>query len=141
MKIGFFITRNLLGLVFLVFGLNGFLHFLPMPMPTGLAGQYMTVLSASHYMVPVFLLQIIGGALLLVNRYVPVALVLLGPVIVNILMYHTLMAPQGLPLALIVTALFLFVFYSVRQAFAPIFTAQVHPEEPHTIAPPIGKLA
>ncbi|MCW3051376.1 MAG: hypothetical protein JWN14_546 [Chthonomonadales bacterium] len=140
MKIGFFITRNLLGLLFLVFGLNGFLHFLPMPMPTGLAGQYFTVLSASHYMVPVFLLQIVGGALLLANRYVPIALVLLGPVIVNILMYHALMAPQGLPLAVIVTALFLFVFYSVRQAFTGIFAAQVHPEETNAIAP-IGKLA
>jgi len=141
MKIGFFIARNLLGLMFLVFGLNGFLHFLPMPMPTGLAGQYMTVLSVSHYMVPVFLLQIVGGALLLANRYVPIALVLLGPVIVNILMYHVLMAPQGLPLALIVTALFLVVFSSVRQAFAGIFAAQVHPEETNTVTPPIGKLA
>ena len=140
MKIGVFITRNLLGLMFVVFGLNGFLHFLPMPMPTGLAGQYMTVLSASHYMVPVFLLQILGGALLLANRYVPLGLVLLGPVIANILMYHALMAPQGLPIALIVTALFLVVFYSVRQAFAGIFAAQMHSEETGAVAP-IGKLA
>ena len=102
MKIAVLIARNLLGLMFLVFGLNGFLHFLPMPMPTGPALQYMTVLSTSHYFVPVFLLQVIGGALLLTNRFVPLALVLLGPVIVNIILYHILMAPQGLPLALVV---------------------------------------
>ena len=66
-------------------------------MPTGLALQFLGVMSASHYMVPVFLLQVVGGALLLLNRFVPIALVLLGPVIVNILLYHTLMAPEGLP--------------------------------------------
>ncbi len=140
MKIAVLITRNLLGLMFLVFGLNGFLHFLPMPMPTGLALQYMTVLSASHYMVPVFLLQIIGGALLLANRFVPVGLVLLGPIIVNILMYHALMAPQGLPMALIVTALWLTVFYAVRQAFAGIFAAHTQPLETPVTAP-LGKMA
>ena len=137
MKIAVLITRNLLGLMFLVFGLNGFLHFLPMPMPTGLALQYMTVLSASHYMVPVFLLQIVGGALLLANRYVPLALVLLGPVIVNILLYHLLMAPQGLPLAIMVTVLWLVVFYGVRQAFAGILRRQGRPrQEPPTAFPP-----
>lgn len=140
MKIAVLIARNLLGLIFLVFGLNGFLHFIPMPMPTGLALQYMTVLSASHYFVPVFLLQVVGGALLLANRFVPLALVLLGPVIVNILMYHALMAPQGLALALVVTVLWLCVFYSVRQAFAGIFAARVEPLETTGITP-IGKPA
>ena len=140
MKIAVLITRNLLGLMFLVFGLNGFLHFLPMPMPTGMALQYMTVLSASHYMTPVFLLQVVGGALLLANRFVPLALVLLGPIIVNILMYHALMAPQGLPMALIVTALWLTVFYAVRQAFAGIFVAHAEPVETPAIAP-LGKMA
>jgi putative oxidoreductase len=129
MKIAVLITRNLLGLIFLVFGLNGFLHFIPMPPPTGLALQYMTVLSASHYFEPIFLLQAVGGALLLANRFVPIALVLLGPIIVNILLFHILMAPQGLPLALVTTALWLTVFYGVRQAFAGVFAARVQTPE------------
>ena len=129
MKTVALLARLLLGLIFLVFGLNGFLHFLPMPMPTGLAADYFKVLSASHYMVPVFLLQVVGGALLLAGRFVPLALVLLGPVIVNILLYHILMAPAGLPLALVVAALWMVVFYTVRSAFAGIFAARTPPLE------------
>ena len=75
MKIAVLIARFLLGLLFAVFGLNGFLHFIPMPPPAGLAGQYMGALFLSHYLVVVFLLQLIGGLLLLANRFVPLALV------------------------------------------------------------------
>jgi putative oxidoreductase len=114
------IARVLLGLVFLVFGLNGLHPFIPMPPPTGLAGQYMVVMFASHYMVTVFLIQVAGGALLLANRFVPLAVALLGPVLVNILLFHCLMAPEGLPLAVVVAALWLTVFFSVRRAFAGI---------------------
>ena len=124
MKAAVLIARNLLGLMFLVFGLNGFLHFLHQPMPTGLALQYLGALSASHYMEPVFLLQVVGGVLLLANRFVPLALVLLGPVIVNILLYHTLMAPEGLPPGLLALALWLVVFSAVRSAFAGVFAAR-----------------
>ena len=130
MKIATLIARNLLGLMFVVFGLNGFLHFIPQPPPTGqLAGQYMGVMSASHYFAPVFLLQLVGGALLLANRFVPIALVLLGPVIVNILLYHILMAPAGLPPGLVTLILWGIVFYSVRAAFAGVFAAQVSSPE------------
>ncbi len=123
MKIATLIARNLLGLMFLVFGLNGFLHFIPQPKPTGLALQYFTVLSASHYMMPVFLLQIIGGALLLANRFVPIALVLLGPILVNILIFHLTMAPAGIGPGLVATILWGVVFNSVRPAFAGLFAA------------------
>lgn len=126
MKIAITISRVLLGLLFLVFGLNGFLHFIPMPPPTGLAGQYMGALFFSHYLVAVFLLQVIGGALLLANRFVPLALLLLGPVLVNILLFHSLMAPEGLPLALVATALWAVVFYGVRGAFAGVFVQRAH---------------
>jgi putative oxidoreductase len=78
MKIAVLIARILLGLLFLVFGLNGFLHFIPMPPPAGLAGQYMGALFVSHYLVVVFLLQVVGGALLLAGRYIPLGLLLLG---------------------------------------------------------------
>jgi putative oxidoreductase len=124
MKITAAIARILLGIVFLVFGLNGFLHFMPMQPPPGLAGQYLGVLFVSHYLVAVFVLQLAGAVPLLVNRFVPLGLIILGPMIVNILLFHALMQPQGLPLALVVLVLWLIVFYSVRRAFAGIFAAK-----------------
>ncbi len=121
MKIAALIARYLLGLMFTVFGLNGFFHFLPMPPPpSGLAGQYMAALGGSHYFVAVFLVQLIGGVLLLANRFVPLALILLGPIIVNILLYHILMDPKGIPPGLVALALWLAVFYSVRSAFTGV---------------------
>jgi uncharacterized membrane protein YphA (DoxX/SURF4 family) len=122
MKIVTLIARILLGLVFLVFGLNGFLNFLSMgPMPTGLAGQFVGALVLSHYFWVVAALQIVGGALLLVNRFVPLALVLLGPVIVNILCYHVFLNHAGAPPAIVVTILWFIVFYWNRQHFSGIF--------------------
>ena len=81
MKIASLIARLLLGLIFLVFGLNGFLHFIPMPPPTGAAGQFFAALIATPYWMVIFAVQVIGGVLLLVNRFVPLALVVLGSVI------------------------------------------------------------
>ena len=122
MKIVSLIARLLLGLMFLVFGLNGFLNFLSMgPMPSGLAGQFVGALVLSHYFWVVAALQIIGGALLLVNRFVPLALVLLGPVIVNIICYHVFLNPIGAVPAAVVTVLWLIVFYAHRQYFSGIF--------------------
>jgi putative oxidoreductase len=125
MKIAVLVARVLLGLLFLVFGLNGFFNFIHMPPPTGLAGQYFGVLFVSHYLVLVFLLQVAGGVLLLANRYVPLSLILLGPVLVNILLFHSLMAPEGLPLAFVATVLWFVVFAGVRKAFAGVFVAKV----------------
>jgi len=122
MKIASLIARLLLGLIFLVFGLNGFLHFIPMPPPKGLAAQqFGGAIFASHYWVVIFGLQVIGGLLLLVNRFVPLALVLLGPVIVNIFFFHALMAPEGLPLAIVVVALWVILAARYRQYLAGIF--------------------
>src|ERR1043165_4763765 len=122
MKIVFMIARLLLGLIFLVFGLNGFLNFLSMgPMPTGLAGQFLGALFLSHYFWVVALLQIAGGLLLLANRFVPLALVLLGPVIVNILCYHVFLNHAGAAPAIVVTVLWFIVFYGKRQYFSGIF--------------------
>src|ERR1700740_3795610 len=104
MRIVALIARLLLGLIFFVFGLNGFLNFLNMgPMPTGLAGQFMGALFLSHYYWVVAALQIAGGLLLLVNRFVPLALVLLGPVIVNILCYHLFLNHAGVAPAIVAT--------------------------------------
>ena len=122
MKVLTLIARLLLGILFLVFGLNGFLNFLSMgPMPSGLAGQFILALVQSHYFWVVAALQVVGGVLLIVGRYVPLALVLLGPVIVNILLYHIFMLPAGIVPALVATILWFIVFYSYRQFFSGIF--------------------
>ena len=122
MKIVTLIARLLLGLIFVVFGLNGFLNFINMgPMPSGLAGQFIGALALSHYFWVVAALQVAGGALLLVNRYVPLALVLLGPVIVNIILYHVFLNSSGAVLAIVVVILWGIVFYSHRQYFSGIF--------------------
>ena len=125
MKIALTIARYLLGVMFTVFGLNGFLHFLKQPPPTGVAAQFGGALYAAHYWEPVFALQLLGGLILLSNRYVPIGLVLLGPVIANILLYHVLMDPKGIAPGLVAFVLWLAVFYSVRSAFAGIFAARV----------------
>ena len=124
MKTASTVARFLAGVIFLVFGLNGFLHFIPLPPPSGVAGQFMGALFVSHYLTLIFALQVIGGVLLLANRYVPLALAILAPVIVNILSFHALMAPSGLPLALFVTVLWALVFVHVRAAFAGLFQAR-----------------
>jgi putative oxidoreductase len=125
MKILANISRFLLGLIFLVFGLNGFLHFIPMPPPSGVAGQFLGAMFVTNYLLVVSGLQVISGALLLINRYVPLALTILGPIIVNILLFHSLMNPAGIGLAVFVTILWGVVFASVRSAFAGIFEARV----------------
>jgi len=125
MRIAYAIARFLLGIIFLAFGLNGFLHFIPMPPPTGVAGQFFGAIFVSGYWVVIFLLQIIPAVLLLINRYIPLALTLLAPVIVNITCIHVFMAPSGLSLALIVTILWIIVFLGVRSAFAGLFQQRI----------------
>ena len=125
MKITSVIARFLLGLIFLIFGLNGFFHFLSMPAPTGVAGQFMGALFISHFLTVIFVIQLIGAVLLLVNRYVPLALTLLAPIIVNVLLFHLLMAPSGVPLAILVAVLWVLVFFSVRSAFAGLLQPRV----------------
>lgn len=124
MKIAVLLARLLLGLLFAVFGLNGFLHFIPMPPPQGVAGQFMGALFVSKYLIPIFALQLLGGVLLLANRFVPLALAILAPIIVNILLFHVTMAPQGLGLALVTLALWAALFVRERAAFAGLFTVR-----------------
>ena len=114
------IARYLLGLIFLTFGLNGFLHFIPLPPPTGVAAQFVGAIFVSRVYVVLFLLQIVPALLLLANRYVPLALTILGAVVFNILCIHIFMAPAGLPMALLVTTLWCLTVWSVRSAFTLI---------------------
>jgi len=121
MKIVTLIARLLLGIIFFVFGLNGFFNFISMgPLPSGLAGQFIGALAQSHYFWVVAGLQVLGGTLLLVNRFVLLGLVLLGPIIVNILLFHLFLNPSGIGLGIVVTILWLIVFYAHRQYFSGI---------------------
>jgi putative oxidoreductase len=125
MKVLTLIARVLLGLTFVVFGLNGFLHFIPQqPMPTGPALQFILALAATHYVHVVFAIQLLTGILFLVNRFVPLALTLIAPVIVNILLFHGFMAPSGILPGALVTVFWIILFISHRAAFAGIFQAR-----------------
>jgi len=121
------IARYLAGVIFLVMGLNGLLNFIHFPPPAGIAAQFMGALYVSHYLWVIFAFQLIAGVLLLVNRYVPLAVAMLAPVLVNILTFHALMAPSGLPLALFVAVLWALIFVDVRPAFAGLFQSRWQP--------------
>jgi uncharacterized membrane protein YphA (DoxX/SURF4 family) len=125
MKIAVLVARILLGVIFVFFGLNAFLHFIPAQLPPGVAGQFIGAVFVSHYYVAIFVLQVIGGALLLANRYVPLALIILAPIIVNILNFHITMAPSGIGPGLLAAVLWIIVFVGVRRAFDGIFAARV----------------
>jgi len=119
MKIATITARILLGLIFVIFGSNAFLHFLPMPpLPQNLAGEYLHAFITSGYVYAIGGLQVIGGLLLLIGRFVPLGLTILGAIIVNIWLFHLLMAPEGLPPAILVTVLELFLVWRYRDAFA-----------------------
>lgn len=121
MKIAVLIARILLGLVFTVFGLNTFLHFIPMTPPPGDAGVFTGLLFKYGWFVFIGILYLIAGILLLINRYIGVALTILAPIIVVILLFHITMNPQGIGLALIVAALEVFLIYAYWHHFRPIY--------------------
>lgn len=121
MKVALTAARVLLGLVFTIFGLNGFLQFIPAQPLTPLAGQFVGALVQSHYMTVVFALQLLCGLLLLANRYLVLALAVIAPVIVNILLFHIFLEPAGLPMALLVAAL-----WGVLAYRAPEFAGMFH---------------
>jgi len=117
------VVRILLGAVFLFFGLNAILHFFPPPPRPGDAGVYLGLLVTHHIMNFVALLQVIGGLLLLVGRFVPLALVLLGPIIVNILLFHALLAPSTAAPGVLAALLEIFLIFAYRKSFRGLFDA------------------
>jgi putative oxidoreductase len=126
MKIAAMIARYLLGLMFLLFGLNMFLNFIPTgPMPTGLAGQFSATLTAAHYFYVVGAIMVISSVLFLVNRYVGLGLTLLGPVLFNILAFHLLMAPASIGPGAFATLLWLLVAWQHRVVFERLFAARL----------------
>jgi uncharacterized membrane protein YphA (DoxX/SURF4 family) len=121
MKIAVVIARVLLGLVFLIFGLNMFFHFMPAPPPPGDAGVLAGVMFQHGWFLFFGVLYVIAGLLLLIGRYVPVALVLLGPIIVNILLFHLTLAPSGIVPGAVCAVLEIFLIYAYWPAFERIF--------------------
>jgi putative oxidoreductase len=118
-------ARLLLGLIFVTFGLNGFLHFVPQPPVPVPAAAFAGALGATGYMFPLIkVTEIATGLLLLSGRFVPLALVVLAPVVVNIVAFHLFLAPAGLALPFVVLTLGLYLAWTERQAFAPLFLAR-----------------
>ena len=125
MKITSIVARYLLGLMFTVFGLNGFLNFIHQPPPTNpLALQFFGAIVASHFAAFFFAGQVLGGLLLLFGIFVPLALTLLAAEIYNILAFHLTMAPGSIAPALVACVLWVVVFLQYRESFKGIFTAK-----------------
>jgi hypothetical protein len=122
-------SRVLLGLAFFVFGLDGFLHFIAQPDPGTIppaAMSFGSALAASGYLFQLIKgTEVVVGALLLLNLSVPLALVMLAPVTVNIVLFHVFLAPDGTGLALVITALHLFLAWTCREAFVSLFRARM----------------
>lgn len=122
-------ARILLGLIFFVFGLNGFLHFLPQPPMSGPPAAFAGALFATGYMFPLIkATEVIGGLLLLSGRLVPLALTILAPVVVNIFAFHLFLAPSGLAIPVVVVALEIFLARSYWSAFASVVRVNVAPD-------------
>ena len=125
MKIASTVARYLLGLMFTVFGLNGFLQFIHQPPPPNpLAMKFLVAVSASHFAAFVFAVQVLGGLLLLFGFFVPLALTLLAAVLYNILAFHLTMAPGSIAPALVACVLWILVFVQCRESFSGIFSAK-----------------
>lgn len=123
MKYAIIIARVVLGLAFTVFGLNAFFQFMgPMPEMQGDAGAFMGALFHSGYIYAIAAIQVLGGLCLLIgSRFVATGLLLLGPVIVNIVFYHIFLDPKGLPVAIVVSVLALFLLWIYRYKFPGFF--------------------
>jgi uncharacterized membrane protein YphA (DoxX/SURF4 family) len=125
------IARVLLGLMFFVFGLNGFFFFIPQPppeqFPKALADFSAAMINTGFLFKLVKGTEVVCGLLLLLNRFVPLALVLLAPVIVNIVLVHAFLAPSGVGMGLVILALELYLAWSYRSAFRPLLAARAMP--------------
>jgi hypothetical protein len=119
------IARIILGLIFLVLGLNGFFFFIPAPPIGGFAATFFSVMVESHFSVMVFGVQVIAAVMLLTDQYVPLALVTLAALLANILNFHITMQPSGLPLPLFTTLCWFLTAWPLRSHFALLFARKV----------------
>jgi putative oxidoreductase len=124
MKIASTVARILLGIIFVFFGANLVHPFLKQAMPPGPAGQFLGGLYVTHFLVLIGLFQVVGGLLMLIGRYVTLGLVILGPVIVCIDFFHLVVVPSGIPMATLVTLLWILVALAHKHHLAGIFSAK-----------------
>ena len=118
-------ARILLGLIFFVFGLNFFFHFIPMPPMSGPPADFAKAMAATGYLyILVKITEVTSGALLLAGRFVPLALALLAPVVVNIVAFHAFLAPAGIGLPVVILLLEIFLAWSYRAAYRPMLQAK-----------------
>jgi uncharacterized membrane protein YphA (DoxX/SURF4 family) len=131
------VARYLLGLAFFVFGLNGFLHFIPQPPISGPPANFIAAMLATGYLFPLVKgTEVVAGLLLLSNRFVPLALALLAPVLVNIVAFHVFLEPAALALPIVLLVAEIYLARSYRDAFAAMLHAQ---NAPHTNPPASGR--
>ncbi len=122
------VARILLGLAFLVFGLNGFFHFMPMPPLAERPGAFIGALAATGYMFPLIKgTEVLAGALLLSGRFVPLALVLLAPVLVNIAAFHIFLTPGEVGMSAFLVALTAFLAWSYRDSYRGVLASDARP--------------
>lgn len=115
------VARLLLGLMFFVFGLNKFLGFLPQPPLPDSAGQMMGALAQSGYFFPVLAAsEVVAGALLLSGWFVPLALLILAPIVLHIILFHVFLAPAGTAMGVIALALGIYLAWAYRENFKPV---------------------
>lgn len=136
MKIAMLIARILLGLLFMVFGLNVYLHFIPTQLPGGDAGVLLGLMFKHGWFYFFGVLYLVGGLLLLVGRFVPIGLVLLGPIIVVILLYHITFDPKTIGMPLVAAALEILLIYGCRGHFRALFAAEIEASMRGTPLPP-----
>lgn len=128
MKYAIIGARVLLGLIFVVFGLNGFFMFIPTPEMTEAAGSFMGALVASGYiMIVVKTVEVLSGLMILTGRYLPLGLILLAPVSINILLLHVFLDPAGLPMAVAIIVMQLFLAWAYRDSFSCVLQANPKP--------------
>jgi uncharacterized membrane protein YphA (DoxX/SURF4 family) len=122
MKHAGLIARILLGLIFFVFGLNGFFNFIPVPPPPEAGMKFLGALGGTGYFFPVLkATETIAGLALLSGFFAPLALVILAPIIVNIFLYHYFLAPEGLALPIVIVVLALYLGHHYRMAYKSLF--------------------
>jgi uncharacterized membrane protein YphA (DoxX/SURF4 family) len=123
------VARILLGLVFFVFGLNGFLHFIPQPPISGPPADFLGAMIATGYLFSLLkATEVVCGALLLAGRFVPLALTMLAPVLVNIVFFHAFLEPAMIGLPLVLVAIEIYLAWVYRSAFRPMLQARVTPD-------------
>lgn len=135
-------ARLFLGLVFTVFGLNFFLHFLPTPPPPPRAAAFAGALFSSGYLFPLLkTVEVAAGLALLFGRFVPLALAVLAPIVINVVGFHLFLAPSGMGLALVILAAETYLAWAYRAAFAPMLQARTQPARPALAAVPPSRVA